>query len=171
MKYLIISDIHGCALSTKKVIDYFNDNEFDKIILLGDILYHGPRNEIPKGYNPKEVIALLNPIKDKIIAVRGNCDAEVDQMVLEFPCRSDYAIIQNEGRTIFATHGHMWNPDKMPALEKGSVFLYGHTHLFEKREENGILICNPGSITLPKENRPATFATLINDEIEIVELK
>ncbi len=170
MNYLIISDIHGSEISTKKVLKYFNDNNLDKIIVLGDILYHGPRNDIPHGYNPKGVIALLNPLKEKIIAVRGNCEAEVDQMVLDFPCMSDYTIIDYNGKTIFATHGHLWNPDKMPPLEKGSIFLYGHTHLFEQRVQDGILICNPGSVTLPKENRPPTFATLIDGKIEIIEL-
>lgn len=158
MKYLIISDIHGASAPVKKALFYFNELHCDKLIILGDILYHGPRNPIPSDYNPQEVVALLNSLKEQIIAVRGNCEAEVDQMLLQFPCMSDYGMIVDNDRTIFATHGHLFNPTQLPALPKDSLFLYGHTHLWELEKRVDFTVCNPGSITLPKENRPATFA-------------
>ena len=170
MKYLIVSDIHGCETSMKKVAEYYKNGSFDGMILLGDILYHGPRNPIPPGYNPQGVVAILNQFKDQITAVRGNCDAEVDQMLLQFPCMSDYALINDNGTTIFATHGHIYNPDKMPSLPENSVFLYGHTHVWVLEKKDNILICNPGSVTLPKENRKPTFAVYDNGLIEIVDL-
>lgn len=158
MKYLIFSDIHGSATRTKEVLDIFQKEMCDRMIILGDVLYHGPRNPLPEGHNPKEVVTLLNDYKDEIICVRGNCEAEVDQMVLAFPCLGDYTIVVDEGVRLFATHGHHYNPQQLPPLTKRDVFLYGHTHLWEIREQEGIVICNPGSISLPKEGRPATYA-------------
>lgn len=170
MKYLIISDIHGNVNSIRKIAEIYSKGDFDGMIILGDILYHGPRNPITNGYNPKEVAEILNEFKDEITAVRGNCEAEVDQAMLKFPCMSDYAIINDNGRTIFATHGHIWNPEKLPNLPNNSYFLYGHTHLYKLENIDNITICNPGSITLPKENRKPTFAVYNNGEIEITEL-
>lgn len=158
MKYLIFSDIHGSATRTQEIVDIFQKEMCDRMIILGDVLYHGPRNPLPEGHNPKEVVTLLNAHKDKIICVRGNCEAEVDQMVLEFPCLGEYTIVVDEGVRLFATHGHHYNPEHLPSLTKGDIFLYGHTHLWEVREREGIVICNPGSISLPKEGRPATYA-------------
>lgn len=157
MRYLILSDIHGSEAAVRKALGYFELLKADRILILGDILYHGPRNPIPNGYNPQGVVALLNPLKDKIIAVRGNCEAEVDQMLLDFPCMGDYVIIQDDDRLYFATHGHLYHPAALPSLTKGSVFLYGHTHLWQNEIQEGILLFNPGSVTLPKENREATF--------------
>lgn len=158
MRTMIISDLHGSEQTTRQALKYFGELNCDRLLILGDILYHGPRNPIPQGHNPQGVVELLNPLKDKIIAVRGNCEAEVDQMLLEFPCMADYALIEEEGIRIFATHGHLYNPGKLPFLPTGALFLYGHTHLWEVCREKGITICNPGSITLPKQGREATFA-------------
>ncbi|MGL4738358.1 MAG: phosphodiesterase [Cellulosilyticaceae bacterium] len=160
MKYLIFSDCHGSKSRVEKVLEVFEVEKCDRMILLGDVLYHGPRNPLPEGHDPKGVVALLNGYADRIIAIRGNCDTEVDQMVLEFPCLAEYAIIVEEGRTLFATHGHHYGPQQLPKLAQCSVFLYGHTHLWELREEGGIILCNPGSIALPKEDRPATYGIL-----------
>ena len=163
MKLLIASDIHGDLDSAKAVFAAFDNEKADKILLLGDLLYHGPRNDLPKSYAPKEVIKLLNDNKDKIIAVRGNCDTEVDQMVLEFPILADYAYVCLDGLSIFATHGHKFNTDSLPPLRKGEILLHGHTHVLTCREfgEENFYI-NPGSIALPKENNPRTYAIYEN---------
>lgn len=168
MKYLIFSDLHGSEATTKRVLAYFASFDCDKIILLGDILYHGPRNPIPPFYNPQGVMALLNPLRERIIAVRGNCESEADQMMLEFPCMGDYAVINDPNMELFATHGHLYSPDNLPDLSQKALFLYGHTHIWqlEKRVE-GTVICNPGSITLPKGGNEATFALFDNGEITI----
>lgn len=158
MKLLIASDIHGDIESAEVLIKVFNEEKCDKILLLGDVLYHGPRNDLPGRYAPKEVIALLNNYKDKILAVRGNCDTEVDQMVLEFPILADYAILSLDGLTVYATHGHNFNTKTPPPMAEGDVLLHGHTHVIraEKFGKNNTYI-NPGSITLPKENCPRSY--------------
>ena len=171
MKYMIFSDIHGSASRTKKILDIFEKEKCDQMIILGDILYHGPRNDLPEGHAPKEVVALLNAYKNRIICVRGNCEAEVDQMVLEFSCMETYTRIMEGERTLFATHGHHYNPGNLPLLKVGDVFFYGHTHLWELSEKEGICICNPGSISLPKENRPATYALYDEGKIGIYTLE
>lgn len=170
MKYMIISDLHGSETAVRKALDYFERSGAERLIILGDILYHGPRNPLPAGHNPQGVISLLNPLQDKIIAVRGNCEAEVDQMVLHFPCMSDYALIEDDVR-IFATHGHIYNPQQLPHLPQNALFLYGHTHLWELRKnEQGITICNPGSIALPKGGNPATFAFYEDGKVRVIGL-
>ena len=152
MKFLIASDIHGSAAWCRRLMDALDAEQPDRLLLLGDILYHGPRNDLPEGYAPKEVIAMLNPLASSIIAVRGNCEAEVDQMVLDFPCMADYAIVLDEqARTIFCTHGHVHTPEAPPTLPKGSVFLSGHTHVKTHEERDGILYVNPGSVSIPKD--------------------
>lgn len=171
MKYLIFSDIHGSATRTKVLLEIFEKEQCDKMIILGDVLYHGPRNDLPEGHNPKEVVTLLNAHQDRIICVRGNCEAEVDQMVLDFPCLETYTLIVDEGTTLFATHGHHYNPDKLPTLQAEDVFLYGHTHLWELSQKEGIRICNPGSISLPKENRPATYALYEEGKLSVYTLE
>lgn len=154
MKYMIASDIHGSAYWCEKLLAAFAESGADKLILLGDILYHGPRNDLPQGYEPKKVIAMLNPLADKLICVRGNCEAEVDQMVLNFPVMSESAIICDHGKTLFATHGHIHNPDKLPPLADGTIFLYGHTHIpddqTKQQGEKSIRCINPGSVSIPK---------------------
>ena len=167
MKYLIISDIHGSSERLKLVMEKYHSLNCDKIILLGDILYHGPRNPLPIGYNPKEVFDILNTYKDKIIAVRGNCDAEVDQWVLEFPMMCDYTMIYEKERQMFLTHGHIFNPERLPVLlEKNAIFLYGHTHIYELYKKDDLTICNPGSISLPKNGNPPSFAVM-DDNLDI----
>ncbi|MEG0277252.1 MAG: phosphodiesterase [Coprobacillus sp.] len=151
MKCMIVSDIHGSYNDLKKVIDIFEEEQMDKLLLLGDLLYHGPRNPLPEGYNPKEVAILLNQYKDKIIAVRGNCDAEVDQMVLDFPMRGDYAEVFIDNHRFFMTHGHLYDKENMPLVNKGDILMYGHYHKPILEKEKGIVIFNPSSIALPKE--------------------
>lgn len=176
MKLLIASDIHGDIESAEILINVFNKEKCDKIVLLGDILYHGPRNDLPGRYAPKEVISLLNKYKDRILAVRGNCDTEVDQMVLEFPILADYAILSLDGLTVYATHGHNYNTKTPPPMANGDILLHGHTHVIraEKFGEENTYI-NPGSITLPKENCPRSYViyedrkfTFFNADSEII---
>ena len=171
MKYMIISDIHGSETATIKALDWFDRMNCDVLVILGDVLYHGPRNPLPEGHNPKGVVQLLNQRKDLIFAVRGNCEAEVDQMVLDFPCLAEYNMIMDNGIRIFATHGHHHNPQNLPSLPVGSVFLYGHTHLWENSLKDGLLICNPGSVALPKENRDASFAVYENGVMRVLRLE
>ena len=169
MKYLIASDIHGSEYYCKKMLDAFNKEGADRLLLLGDLLYHGPRNELPRDYNTKSVTKMLNAYKDKIIAVRGNCDAEVDQMVLEFPMMADYAVVNDGVINIFATHGHIYNKEKLPAWNF-DIMLYGHTHLWLIEQTERGLICNTGSVTFPKEGNPPTFAVYENDCLTVYEL-
>ena len=151
MKLVIASDIHGSAYWCGKLLKVIEKEKPDKILLLGDLLYHGPRNDLPKEYAPKQVIPMLSGLKDKILAVRGNCEAEVDQMVLPFPCLADYALLDCDGVTMYLTHGHHHNPDNLPPLEQGSVFLSGHTHVKMDEMRNGIRCINPGSVSIAKD--------------------
>ena len=151
MKLVIASDIHGSAHWCGRLMELVERERPDKLVLLGDLLYHGPRNDLPRGYAPKEVIPMLSAWKKKILAVRGNCEAEVDQMVLSFPCMTDYAVLMVDGRTIYLTHGHLWNPEKLPPLEAGTVFLSGHTHVKTDVTVDGIRCLNPGSVSIPKD--------------------
>ena len=151
MKLFIASDIHGSGFFAEKMIKSYKEENCDKLIILGDILYHGPRNDLPKEYAPKRIIPLLNELKDEIIAVRGNCDAEVDQMVLAFPITDDYKIIDADGVKICITHGHVYNEDKLPE-ESIDVLLSGHTHIPKKVSKGDCICMNPGSVSIPKEN-------------------
>ncbi len=151
MKFVIASDIHGSAFWCRKLMNVLEEEKPDKLILLGDVLYHGPRNDLPKEYGPKQVIPMLETWADRIVCVRGNCEAEVDQMVLPFPCMSDYSILVDGNVTLYLTHGHLWNPDQLPKLEPGTVFLYGHTHVKLDKEVGGIRCLNPGSVSIPKD--------------------
>ena len=160
MKLIFLSDIHGSEYYAKKAIEILNKEGGDYIVLLGDLLYHGPRNDLPKEYNPKGVIEVLNANKEKIIAVRGNCDSEVDQMVLQFPMMSDYTMIINNNKKIFVTHGHIYNEANMPQLNKKDILIHGHTHIPVAKESNDVYILNPGSISLPKENNPPSFGIM-----------
>jgi putative phosphoesterase len=157
MKYFIISDIHGSSFATEKAIVHFEKSNAAFLCILGDVLYHGPRNRLPGGHDPKGVAEILNQYRESIIAVRGNCDAEVDQLLLNFPCMSDYALIVDEGRRLFLTHGHVYMEDELPyALPAGSILLSGHTHIWRLETKAGIVYCNPGSIALPKTQNPHT---------------
>ncbi len=158
MKLLIASDIHGDLDSAKKIFAAFSKEDADKILILGDLLYHGPRNNLPSTYSPKDVIKLLNDNRDVILCVRGNCDTEVDQMVLEFPILADYIFLSLDGLQVFATHGHHHNTATPPPLRKGEILLHGHTHVLKCEQfgdENTYL--NPGSAALPKEGNPRTY--------------
>lgn len=151
MKLLIASDIHGSAYYCGRLMEIMEARQPDKLVLLGDLLYHGPRNDLPRDYAPKQVIPMLSRYRDKIIAVRGNCEAEVDQMVLPFPCMADYAVLLADGVTFYLTHGHLHSPDNLPPLEQGSIFLSGHTHVKLDEPRNGIRCLNPGSVSIPKD--------------------
>ena len=169
MKLLIASDIHGDIESAKILIEAFHKNECDKIVLLGDILYHGPRNDLPGRYAPKEVITLLNGYSDKILAVRGNCDTEVDQMVLEFPILADYAVIPlPKGNLAYLTHGHRFHEEAPMPMGAEDVLLHGHTHVAGKTACAGGQVClNPGSVSMPKGGTPHGYMTLENGVFEI----
>ncbi|MBQ2840572.1 MAG: phosphodiesterase [Oscillospiraceae bacterium] len=167
MKLMIASDIHGSALYCRKLIEAYSAEKADRLLLLGDILYHGPRNNLPGEYEPKEVIAMLNEMKSDIMCVRGNCDTEVDQMVLDFPIMADYAVIPVGKRIIFATHGHNYNTSNVPSVKKGDILLHGHTHI-PKCEEfgDGLLYLNPGSVSIPKNNSAHSYIIFENNLFE-----
>ena len=171
MKLLICSDIHGDINGARFATEFFEKHKCDKLLILGDILYHGPRNDLPDGYAPKAVIELLNKYSDKIITVRGNCDAEVDGMVLSFPIQSDYILIDDGATHIFATHGHHYNTETPPKLPAGAVLLHGHTHV-QKVEEfgNNNLYLNPGSVSLPKEGNPKTLMVYENSAFTLYDI-
>lgn len=160
MKLFFIADIHGSALYLEKALEKYDEEKADYLVILGDELYHGARNPLPERYEPKSVAAMLNGRAGKIIAVRGNCDSEVDAMVLHYPLMSDYSVAFWEGRRLFLTHGHIFAPDSLPPLARGDVFLYGHTHVPVAYEKDGVFIINPGSVTFPKKNAPRTYGVL-----------
>lgn len=162
MKWLIASDIHGSAKWCKELITAYKNENADRILLLGDVLYHGPRNDLPDEYNPKAVIEMLSEFKNEILSVRGNCDTEVDQMVLPFPVLADYAVICDGKTTIFATHGHVYNEQKLPPLKKGDILLHGHTHVPVCIEHEEYTYINPGSTSIPKENSHHGYIILEN---------
>ena len=186
MKYLICSDIHGSETACKKIVAKFNELNCDKLLILGDVLYHGPRNPLPEGHNPKGVIELLNPLADKIFCCRGNCDAEVDQMVLNFSVLSDFVQLIDNDVQIFCTHGHVYAPvradgnipegcqtaSKKPILKAPAIVFYGHNHVsvLEKNTE-GITVCNPGSTSLPKGGTQAGFAIYENKKVALYNME
>lgn len=151
MKLVIASDIHGSAYWCGKLMELVEREQPDRLILLGDLLYHGPRNDLPRDYAPKRVIPMLCAHQDKILCVRGNCEAEVDQMVLSFPCMADCALLECGGKTMYLTHGHHFNPEKLPPLPLGSIFLSGHTHVKIDEIHDGVRCLNPGSVSIPKD--------------------
>lgn len=160
MKWMIASDIHGSAYYCRELLAAAQREGAGKLLLLGDILYHGPRNDLPRDYAPKQVIEMLNGIKEKLLCVRGNCDTEVDQMVLNFPILADYAILAVGERMIYATHGHVYNEQKLPPLGKGDILLHGHTHVPKCVEHEDYLYINPGSVSIPKEESPHGYLIL-----------
>ena len=172
MKWMIASDLHGSAYYCRKMLEAFEREGADRLFLLGDLLYHGPRNDLPREYAPKEVIPLLNGKKEKLLCVRGNCDAEVDQMVLEFPVLADYAVLPVGQRLIYATHGHIYHVKILPPLAPGDVLLHGHTHVPAWTEfGQGNLYLNPGSVSIPKENSPHSYMTLEGNTMQWKELE
>ena len=172
MKWMIASDLHGSAYYCRKMLEAFERERADRLFLLGDLLYHGPRNDLPREYAPKEVIPLLNGKKEKLLCVRGNCDAEVDQMVLEFPVLADYAVLPVGQRLIYATHGHIYHVKNLPPLAPGDVLLHGHTHVPAWTEfGQGNLYLNPGSVSIPKEDSPHSYMTLEGNTMQWKELE
>ena len=168
MKLMFASDIHGdydCSLAT---IEKYKEEKAEKLILLGDILYHGPRNDLPEGYAPKKVIELLNSVKDELVCVRGNCDTEVDQMVLEFPILAEYMLIYERGRSFFVTHGHKFNTSTPPMLKAGDLLVHGHTHVLTVTSfGNNNTYLNPGSVSFPKEGNPKSYMVYEDGLFEI----
>lgn len=173
MKIMIASDLHGDADCVRALLDAYAASGAQELVLLGDILYHGPRNDLPIGYRPKEVIAMLSTLARAPICVRGNCDAEVDQMVLPFPILAEYAFFEWDGVRVFATHGHHHSPENLPPmLAAGDAFLYGHTHLYEARANGeGVLLLNPGSVSLPKGGNEKTYMLYEDRRFSIVSLE
>ena len=162
MKWMIASDLHGSAQCCRRLLEALQREDADRLILLGDLLYHGPRNDFPEEYDTRAVTALLHSVKHRLLCVRGNCDSEVDQMVLEFPMLAEYAFLSVDGRSIFATHGHNYGPDNPPPLREGDFLLCGHTHLPVCRNCGGYAYLNPGSLSLPKNGTPHSYMTLEN---------
>ncbi len=172
MTLMIASDLHGCAPAVRTLLERFEGSGAERLVLLGDILYHGPRNDLPDGYDPRAVIAALSPYADRLFCVRGNCDTEVDQMVLPFPILAESGLLFVDGRVWYATHGHRAGADPtaddLPRLARGSVFLSGHTHVpVLAWDEEGILRLNPGSVSIPKGGYPATYAVYEGGRFEV----
>ena len=170
MKLMIASDIHGSAGSCRKMLDQFEKEGAQRLLLLGDLLYHGPRNDLPEDYRPKEVISLLNGKKQSLLCVRGNCEAEVDQMVLEFPVLSDSMILFLDGRMVFATHGHIFHEDHLPPLQEGDILLHGHTHVPVLENRGSYILLNPGSVSLPKQNTAKSYMVYENGVFTLKDL-
>ena len=160
MKLLIASDIHGSAACCQKLLERVADEKPDRILLLGDLLYHGPRNPLPEAYDCPRVYAMLNGLKDRVLAVRGNCDCEVDQMVLDFPILADYALLEVNGLTLYATHGHLFGPDHLPEMAGPYVLLSGHTHVPMCEQRGEALCLNPGSVSIPKGGSVGSYVVL-----------
>ena len=170
MKLVIASDIHGSAFWCRKLLEVAAKEQPDHLILLGDILYHGPRNDLPRDYAPKQVIPMLGEWAEKILCVRGNCEAEVDRMVLNFPCLAEYSVLMADGKTFYLTHGHHKNPQDLPALPQDSIFLYGHTHVKFDQVVDGIRCLNPGSVSIPKDGSHSCMV-YENGEFRVVTLE
>ena len=167
MKILFLSDIHGVPSTLEAALAAAETLQPDKIVLLGDLLYHGPRNGVPNFYDPVRVAKILNGLKDRLVAVRGNCDAEVDQMMFEFPMMSDYAVLDAGSETFFLTHGHLFNEYQLPPIGMGTVLAHGHTHVPElKKLACGITIFNPGSISLPKGGSSRSYGFFDGRELK-----
>lgn len=170
MKIMVASDIHGSALYCRRMLERFDEEGADKLLLLGDLLYHGPRNPLPEEYNPKAVAEMLNARKQQILCVRGNCDGEVDQMMLEFPIMADYCILSIGSRMVFATHGHHHNENSLPMLQEGDILLHGHTHIPVLEDRGVYMLANPGSVTLPKQNSVRGYLLLEEGALTLKDL-
>lgn len=167
MKLMFISDIHGSLYWLERALEKAREEKPHTLVFLGDFLYHGPRNPLPQDYNPQAVADRLNACEFPLAAVRGNCDAEVDQMLLHFPMMADYMLILQEGRKIYATHGHGYSMDNLPPLSAKDVFIQGHTHVPVADVKDGVYVLNPGSISLPKENYPNSYGILDNGKFTV----
>jgi len=171
MKLFFISDIHGSLTWLKRALERFDESGAEQLVILGDELYHGARNPLPEGYDTKGAAALLNRYKDKIVAVRGNCDSEVDQMVLDYPVMSDYSVMLWQGKRLFLTHGHLFNEEQFPPLKPGDAFFFGHIHVPVAEVRNGVTVINPGSITFPKEGNPNSYGILEDGIFRILDFE
>lgn len=171
MKLMIASDLHGSMYYTNLLIEAYKNSGAKKLVLLGDILYHGPRNDLPEDYNPKQVIEILNNIANEIICVRGNCDTEVDQMVLKFPILADYAVLMLNDKLYYITHGHKYGVDNFPNVKSGDAIIQGHTHVPMFEDRDGILCINPGSVSIPKNNSPHQCILYENGKFETIILE
>lgn len=165
MNWMIASDLHGSSRYTKALLDAFAREGCERLVLLGDILYHGPRNDLPDEYNPKAVIAMLNPLAGRLFCVRGNCEAEVDQMVLDFPVLADYAVFPWNGKLIYATHGHVYGENNPPKLSQGDILLCGHTHIPANIAHDGFTYWNPGSVSIPKNGSARGYMLLTEKSV------
>ena len=154
---MFASDLHGSGYYCEKMLQAYKKEKADRLVLLGDILYHGPRNDLPRDYNPKKVIDMLNGEKDRIYGVRGNCDSEVDQMVLDFPIMADYSLILDGEYVIYATHGHIFHQDHLPPMKRGDILIHGHTHVLKAEKMDDYYLLNPGSVSIPKEGNIPTY--------------
>lgn len=170
MKIMFASDIHGSTYYARKMAEAYKASGCERLVLLGDLLYHGPRNDLPREYNPKEVIEILNGLKEDILCVRGNCEAEVDQMVLDFPVMADYAVIMADNLTIYVTHGHIYNPSNPPKLKEGDILMNGHTHVRAMEKMNGFMYINPGSVSIPKDGKGNSYMIYDNGRFEFMNL-
>ena len=171
MKYMIASDIHGSAKWCERLMEVFRSEAPQRLVLLGDLLYHGPRNDLPEDYDPRRVAALLNAVAPRLLCVRGNCEAEVDQMMLNFPVMADYCALMTEGHVIYATHGHHFSEDNPPPLADGDVLLCGHTHVPGLCRHEGFVYANPGSVSIPKSNSPHSCALIQDGEMIFIDLQ
>ena len=171
MKLMFASDLHGSLSAAQAVLNRYRVEGADRLVLLGDLLYHGPRNDLPDAYDPKGVTALLNAHKDDLLCVRGNCDAEVDQMVLDFPIQADYALFDLDGTTAFVTHGHLFNTAALPPHKAGDLLIHGHTHVLTVQQADGMTYINPGSAALPKEGNPKSYMVYENGVFSIKTLE
>lgn len=170
MKLMLASDIHGSAYYAEKMKAAYERENADKLALLGDLLYHGPRNDLPRDYAPKKVIEILNGMKNELLCVRGNCDTEVDQMVLDFPILADYAVIYDGDKTLYLTHGHIFNPQNPPKLNKGDYLVNGHTHIPANEYMGDFTYINPGSVSIPKNGSGHSYMIYENGEFTLKEL-
>ncbi len=169
MKLFFASDIHGSVIATEKMLAAFEESGASHLVLLGDLLNHGPRNALPEGYDPMGVVALLNPLASRILAVRGNCDSDVDQMLFEFPMMADYhTVLLESGRRLFLTHGHLYNKDKHPALNEGDILVCGHTHIAVAEYRESFYCFNPGSVAIPRNDQETSYGILDRDVLKVI---
>ena len=166
MKWFVFSDLHGSAYWCEKTLEAFDRERADRMVFLGDVLNHGPRNDLPERYGPPEVIDMLNKRRDSILAVCGNCDSDVDQAVLAYPMKAEYAVFSVGGRMIYATHGHVYNENNLPPLRKGDILLHGHTHIPACEDHGDFLYVNPGSVAIPKGGSTNSYMIITEDGME-----
>ncbi len=170
MKLMFASDIHGSAYYCDKIKEIYKKEKSDKLILLGDLLYHGPRNDLPKEYNPKKVVEILNSMREEILCVRGNCDCEVDQMVLDFPILADYIFLYLDDKGVLITHGHKYNSQNLPPMKKGDILIHGHTHIQAFETHTNYIYINPGSVSIPKNGNENSYMTYDDKTFKIKNL-